>query len=79
MTTIVIDKCSAIDPTLSCLERYEAQMRGSFWPSPAGWLWSGSTDVLNPWTSCPFCGFKIPALTPAMLRAMDDPGADDGN
>ena len=78
MTTLVIDKCSPRDPTLSCLQRYEAQMRGSFWPTPAGWLWSGSIDVLKPWVTCPYCGAAIPELTPAMLRAMDDP-TEDGN
>ena len=77
MTTIVIDKCSGRDPTLACLQRHEAQRTGRFWPSPAGWLWSGSMDVTKKWEVCPWCGQPIPELTPAILRAMDDPGADD--
>lgn len=77
MTTIVIDKCSSKDPTLACLQRHEAQRNGRFWPSPAGWLWSGSMDVTKKWEVCPWCGQPIPELTPAILRAMDDPGADD--
>ena len=77
MTTIVIDKCSSKDPTLACLQRHEAQRNGRFWPSPAGWLWSGSMDVTRKWEVCPWCGQPIPELTPAILRAMDDPGADD--
>ena len=81
MTTIVINKCSSRDPTLACLKRHEAQERGAFWPSPAGWLWSGSMNVTKRWDICPWCGNPIPELTPAILRAMDDPGLedDDGN
>lgn len=77
MTTIVVTRCSSKDPTLACLQRHEAVMRGSFWPSPAGWLWSGSMDVTKKWEVCPWCGASLPELTPAILRAMDDPGADD--
>ena len=77
MTTIVVAKCSSRDPTLSCLARYEAQMRGSFWPSSIGWLWSGSMDVTKRWEVCPWCANPIPELTPAMLRAMDDPSEVD--
>ena len=77
MSTIVINKCSSRDPTLACLARHEAQERGSFWPSPAGWLWSGSMDVTKRWDVCPWCGSGLPELTPAVLRAMDDPGYDE--
>jgi hypothetical protein len=77
MTTIVVLKCSSRDPTLACLKRHEAQERGAFWPSPAGWLWSGSMDVLKKWEVCPWCGSPIPELTPVILRAMDDPGDVD--
>ncbi len=78
MTTIVIDRCSSKDPTLACLARHEATMRGAFWPSPVGWLWSGSLDVLKPWDKCPWCGSGLPVLTPIMLKAMDDPGEEGG-
>lgn len=73
MNGIVIDRCSSKDPTLACLARHEATMRGAFWPSTVGWLWSGSLDVLKPWDTCPWCGNGLPVLTPTMLRAMDDP------
>ncbi len=78
MTTIVIDKCSTRDHTLACLKRHEAQnIRKTFWPSAAGWLWSGGMDVTKAWDICPWCGSPLPELTPAILRAMDDPGEDE--
>ena len=78
MTTIVVTKCSSRDHTLSCLQRYEAQnIRRSFWPTEAGWLWSGSYDVTKKWEVCPWCGNPLPELTPAVLRAMDDPSEVD--
>lgn len=72
----MIDRlCSERDPTKSCLERYEAVRRGSFWHSYElkGWLWSGSTDVTAPWVTCPWCGQRLPSLTDAILRALDEP------
>ena len=73
---MIKDFCSQTDPTKSCMQRYMAQDHGTFWPSRAGWLWSGSKDVLYPWQVCPFCGAPLPVITPTLLAAMDDP--DDG-
>lgn len=73
---MIRDTCHPTDPTRSCAARYEAQDRGSFWPSTIGWLWSGSMDVLRPWATCPFCEAPLPVLTPTLLRVMDDPCED---
>lgn len=64
--------CTRHSPTVKCQARADAQTRGAFWYSyeARGWLWSGSKDILDPWTACPWCGGQLPTLMDAVMRLL---------
>ncbi len=75
--------CTRTQPTVKCQARAEGQARGAFWYSfeAGGWLWSGSRDILDPWTVCPWCGGDLPTMVDAAMRLLDhtrDPDQFEG-
>lgn len=71
------DVCDPIDPTYACSDRHDATLDRTFWPSKLGWIWSDDSNGLSVVRDCPWCQGPLPLLTPEILAAMDDPGADD--
>lgn len=54
--------CSPNDPRLACDGRRDAGLRGEFYWTPKGYVWSAFADLhVGRWTRCPWCEGPLPS------------------